>query len=109
MLVELITTEGGNGVQLMVFGMGKGQSGGTQGIVEFIVGIVHLINTEDSLQATFVESLVVSYQGKSLYQRFYLRPYFTEVGGIVGVLSGQSVHAAAPVGLIVGFGLYERV
>ena len=46
--------------------------------VELIVGIVHLIDAEDSLQTTFIKSLVVSYEREPGYLGFYLLPYDRE-------------------------------
>lgn len=57
---EVIAAGGGDGLELMV---GKTAaemlSGCCQGIVEFIVGIVHLIDPEYGLQASLVETGIV--------------------------------------------------
>ena len=50
--------------------------------MELIVGIVHLINTEDGLKATLVEGLVMGNERKTGNLRLYLLPHVREDGGI---------------------------
>ena len=57
------------------------------GAMELIIGIIHLIDTEDGLQTTLVEGLVVRHQWQSFDERLYLPPHFGEYRGIVRVLS----------------------
>ena len=77
--------------------------------VELIVGIVHLIDAEDSLQATFIKSLVVSYEREPGYLGFYLLPYDREDWSFFSIRGTQTMHLTAPVVVILRFGLDERV
>ena len=45
----------------MVLGMWKSTAGSYTCAQEFVVGIVHLIATEDSFQAAFVEGFVMGH------------------------------------------------
>lgn len=84
---KYITTFGGNGVKLMVWQMGECATRYAQSVIELIVGIIHLIDTEDGFQTTLVEWLVMSYKRQPLDERFYLRPYFREDGSLLGILT----------------------
>lgn len=77
--------------------------------VELIVGIVHLIDAEDSLQTTFIKSLVVSYEREPCYLGFYLLPYIGEDRSHFRISGAEAVHLTAPVVVILRFGLDERV
>lgn len=80
-----------------------------QGAEKWIFGIVHLIATEHRAQATLVEGLVVSHERQSRNLRFNQFPDLGKDGGCGRVFHGEAVNAAAPVGVIFGFGLYQRV
>ena len=57
---ELIAAGCGDGLELMVRKpAAKVSSGSREGVVELIVGIVHLIYPEGSLETAFVETGVV--------------------------------------------------
>ena len=60
MVLQLIATLGCNGVELVVGKVLEAAAGCAEGVVELIVRIVHLIDTEHSLQTTLIEWLVVS-------------------------------------------------
>ena len=77
--------------------------------VELIVGIVHLIDAEDSLQATFIKSLVVSYEREPGYLGLYLLPYIGEDRSLFCIRGTQTMHLTASVVVILRFGLDERV
>ena len=77
--------------------------------VELIVGIVHLIDAEDSLQTTFIKSLVVSYEREPGYLGFYLLPYDREDWSFFSIRGTQTMHLTALVVVILRFGLDERV
>ena len=77
--------------------------------VELIVGIVHLIDAEDSLQTTFIKSLVVSYEREPGYLGFYLLPYVREDRSLFRISGAEAVHLTEPVVVILRFGLDERV
>ena len=67
-------------------------TGGSKGVIELIVRIVHLIDTEHSFQTALVKGLVVSHEGKSLNQRLYLRPYLWKYRGIIRILTAKAMH-----------------
>ena len=49
------------------------------------------------------------HERQSLNERLDLRPHFGEDGGIVGVSMTEAVHALAPIYIVIGFRLDERV
>jgi hypothetical protein len=55
--------------------------------MKLIVGIIHLIATEDCLQTTLIERLVVCNKWKTVYQRLYLRPNFRKYWCFFGIFS----------------------
>ena len=57
---EVIAAGGSDGLELMVRKTAaEVASGSREGVVELIVGIVHLIDTEHGLEAPFVETGIV--------------------------------------------------
>ena len=64
---EVISAGCGDGLQLMV-GEPAAEMlpGSCEGVVELVVGIVHLIDPEDSLEAPFIEAGIVRNQRESL-------------------------------------------
>ena len=100
----------GDGVQLVVgqtvTEMTARSPAGTK---ELIVRIVHLIDAEHGLEAAFVKGTVVRHEGQSGDERLNLPPYHGEHGSVVGVLVRETVHALAEPGVVVGFGMDERV
>ena len=109
MVEQVKTAIGGDGVQPVVGQVPQQALGGDAGTVELVIGISHLVATEDSLQTTLVEGLVVSDQGKSLDEGFNLRPHIGENGGVVGILMTQAMDALTPITVIVGLGLDKRI
>ena len=83
--------------------------GSLAGAIEIIVRVIHLIAAEDGFQATLVKRLVVGNQRQTLDEWFNLCPHVGEDGCVVGILVTQAVDALAPVVVVVGFGLDERV
>ena len=77
--------------------------------VELIVGIVHLIDTEDGFQAALVKGLIMGYQRQSIDKSLYLLPYFGEDRGILCIFCTKSMHLTAPVIIILRFGLDEGI
>lgn len=67
--------------------MAKHSASDTKGVVKLIVGVVHLIYTEGSLEATFVEGFVMCYEGQAFNQGLYLCPHFREEWGRVGIVT----------------------
>ena len=92
-------------MQLVVGQLWKSLAGGHTGAVEFIIRIVHLVTTENCLQATLIEGFVVGHEGKPLYQRFYLFPHHRENGGLFRVLASEAMHLGTPIIIIVGLWL----
>ena len=65
---EIISAGCGDGLELMVRKTAAEMpSGSSEGVVELIVGIVHLIDPEDSLQTTFIKTPLVSYDREPGY------------------------------------------
>jgi hypothetical protein len=96
-------------VKLVVWQIRERATRDTKRIVELIVRIVHLIYTEYGFQATFVKRLVVSDQGQSLNQGFYLCPYLGKDRGFLCVFATEPMNLAAPVVIIVWLRLDERI
>ena len=109
MVFQLITTGGSYGLKLVVFQVREYAPRNAQCVVELIIWIVHLIYAKNSLQTTFVKRLVMSNEWQVLYQRLYLSPYFWKNWCIVSIFMAETMYLAAPVVIIVGLGLYERV
>ena len=64
MVFEIVAASRSNGLQLVIRQrMTELPTGSSQGIVETVVGIVHLVHLEHSLQTTFVEAGIVSHKG----------------------------------------------
>ena len=77
--------------------------------MEFIIRIVHLITTEHSFQATFIESLVMGHKRQSLYQWLYLLPNHRKYRSLFCVSASESMHLRTPIIIIVGLWLNQRV
>ena len=77
--------------------------------MERIVGVIHLIDAEDSFQATLVERLVMGYERETGYLGFYLLPNFREDRSILCIGGAQAMHLTAPVVVIFRFWFDERV
>jgi hypothetical protein len=96
-------------MQLMVRQIGHSPAGGPASVIKKIVGIIHLIDAEDGLQASFVKGTVVGYQGEAFYQGLYLLPYLGKDGGFLGVFPAKAVDLRAPIGIVVRLGLDEGI
>ena len=107
-LGEVVTTPRCNDIQIVTASRPY-FARGYQGTEEGVIGIVHLVNSEDSLEATLVKSPVVSHQWESCNPGFYLCPYLGEHASLLGVLLGKPMYAGTLVGIVFGFGLDERV
>ena len=62
-VIKIIATGCCYGVELVVLKMGKKTTGGAEGVVELVIGVVHAIDTEDSFQTALVKGLVVRHKG----------------------------------------------
>lgn len=79
-------------MQLVVGQIRELATGDAKGVVELIIGIVHLVDTHHGFQATLVEGLVVGYKGQTLDEWLYLCPDLGEDRSIVGVLTAEAVN-----------------
>ena len=103
MFLQPISTKFGNSVELVIHGMRECSAASLVSAMKFVIGIVHLIATEDGFQAAFVESFVVCYQRKSFYHGCYLCPYFGKDRGIVRVLTGEPMYLGVPIAIVIRF------
>jgi hypothetical protein len=104
-VLQLITASSCDGMQLMVLCLWECLARSDAGAVEWIIRVVHLVSAEDSLQTTLIESLVMGYEGKSLDQWLYLLPNFREDGGILCVLTRETMYLTTPIIIIIGLRL----
>ncbi len=56
----MVAALGGNSLELVVGEITEGAARGSEGVVELVVGIVHLIYTEHRFQTTFVKGFIMS-------------------------------------------------
>ena len=102
---EVVAAQGGNGLQLMVGGMGENPAGYSQRIVKHVAGIVHLIAPHHSLQASRIERGIVGHKRQSLNERRNAGPYIRKERSAVGVAMVKAVNALAEPTVIVGLRL----
>ena len=100
----------GHGVQLVV-GQPPSEMAARSpaGAKELVFRIVHLIDSEHGPEAALVKRTVVRHEGQSGDERLDLSPHDGEYGGVVGVLVRESVYRLTEPGVVVGFGMDERV
>ena len=73
MVFEIVAASRSNGLQLVIRQrMTELPTGSSQGIVEAIVRIVHLIDLEHCFQAAFIEVGIVGYKGDGGYLIMYI-------------------------------------
>ena len=77
--------------------------------MEYVGRVVHPIDPEDSLQASFVETGVVRHEGESFDERCNLLPDIWEHGCVIGILGSKSVHLLAEPLVVLRFWMYETV
>lgn len=70
-------------------------AGCTTCVIEDIVRIIHLIDTEHGLQASLIERTVVGNQRKALYKRLHLFPDIRKYRCIISIGMGKSVDPLA--------------
>ena len=86
MILKVEAAGGGDRLELVV-----GESaaevapGGGQRVEELVVRVIHLVDPEDGLEATFVEAGVVGHQREALNQRGDLFPDMGKYRSIPGV------------------------
>ena len=107
---EVISAGCCDGLELMVREpAAEVTSGSREGVVELIVGIVHLIYPEDSLEAPFIEAGIVRHEGEALDERFNLLPDIGEHRSVIRVLRTQTVDLLAEPLVVFRLGMYEAV
>lgn len=109
MILQPVTAGSSDGVELMVLKMSELAAGCGKGVVELVVRIIHLIDAKDGFQAGFIEGAVVGNKGQTFDERLDLCPDLREDGGFFSVLATKAVDTGAPVVVVVGLGLDERV
>ncbi len=77
--------------------------------VKLVIRIIHLVTTEDSLQATLIECLIMGHEGKALYQWFYLFPYFWEHWSLFSILTSEAMHLSTPIIIVIWLWLDQRI
>ena len=108
--LQIVAAGGGDGLQLMVFkDMTETAARGGQGIVEAVVRIVHLIDPEDGLQATFVKAGVVGHQGQAFDPRGDLPPDLRKDRRLVGIRRTQAVDPLAEPAIVLRLRMDEAV
>ena len=108
-VMELVATEGSDGVEAMVRSIREGTSRSNERASEVVVGIVHTVAAHDGTEAAPVKSLVVRHERESRNERFYLVPDSRKHGRFLRVGTCEAVHPGVPVEVVVGLGLDERV
>ena len=107
---EVISAGCRNGLELMVRKTAaEVSSGSREGVVELIVRVVHLIDTEHGLEAPFVETGIVRNLRESIDERFYLLPDVWEYRCIFGILRTQPVYLLAEPLVVLRLGVDETV
>ena len=109
MLFQTITTLGGHGLQLVVGQIAERLTRRPKGAKELVVGIIHLIASEDGFQTPLVERLVVGNERQSFYQRLYLSPHLGKNGCLLSIVSRKTMHPTTCIIIIIRFGLDERI
>ena len=77
MVLQVVATGSSNGLQLMIGQrLAELSAGCCQGIVETVIGIVHLIHLEHGLQTTFIKAGIMSNKGQGSYLVSYVIKLF---------------------------------
>ena len=127
-VLKVIAAGSSYGVKLMVGErMAELTAGSCKGVVETIVGIVHLIHSEHRFKATFIKTGIVGYEGDCGYLMsvviYMLRireedfcnsflqplPDFRKHGGIVCIALRDAMNTLTEIAVIVRLWLYETV
>jgi len=107
---EVISASGGDGLELVVREpISIIPSRCRQRVVEYIVRIVHLIDAEHLLEATFIKRAVVGDQWQSLDARFNLFPYEGEDRSVLRVFRSQTMDLAAEPLVVLRFRMDQAV
>ena len=108
-IAEVEAAIGGDCIKLVVRKELEKTFGRKTCAMELVVRVIHLIATKNRLEATLVKRFVVRDQRQALNKWFYLRPDFRKHRGIVGVLVTKPVDPLAPVIVVIGLRLDERI
>lgn len=107
---EDVAAGGGDGVELVVGeAAAEVASGGGEGVVELVVGVVHLVDSEDGFEAAFVETAVVGDEREAFDLVLNLLPDYGEDRGVFGVFFGEAVDLLAEPLVVFGLGVDEAV
>ena len=128
MPLEIVATGCCNGVELVVRQrVSELSAGGSKGIIETIIRVIHLVHLEHSFQATFIETCVMGhewdggYQVTSIVKRQLIRekhignlflqllPYLREHRSIVRIALAQSMHPLTPIIVVVRLWLNKTI
>ena len=109
MIFQMIATKFGNCMELMILCIGECTTRSNAGTIEGIIGIIHLITMEYSLQTTLIEGFVVGNKRQTFNKGFYLCPHYWENGSVFRIFSCEAMHLGAPEIVIVGFWMNEGI
>lgn len=110
MVPKVESAGGSDGLELMV-GEGPAEMPSRSGerITEFIIWVVHPIETERRLQAALVKAAVVSDQQQALDEGNDPLPNLREDRGILSIFRSQAVHLGAEPPVVFRFGTDQAV
>ena len=107
---EIISAGCCDGLELMVREpAAEVTSGSREGVVELVVGIIHLIYLEDSLETSFIETGVVRNEREALDERFNLLPDVWEYRCIFSILWTKPVYLLTEPLVVLRLGVDETV
>ncbi len=107
---QFISAGFSHGLELMVFdSAAETATGRGKGVVEQIIGVIHLIDPEYGFETSFVKTGVMRNQRKTFDPGCNLPPYLRENRCPVGILRPESVDTPAEPAIILGLGLDEAV
>ena len=111
MMMRKVEPAGGRyRLQLMVReGVPEMPSGCPQGVMEDIIGIIHAVYSEGSLEAALIEACIVGDKRQAFYLGSNLFPDKGEDGCVIGILGTQAVHLAAEPLVVLGLRVDERI
>lgn len=110
MVREVKPAGGGNGLELVVGKpVAEMSSGGSEGVMEHIVRIVHPVNLVHGLEAALVKPGIVRHQRQSLNPGRNLGPYLREHRRILGIFGRKPMHPLAEPLEILRFRMDEAV
>ena len=68
---------------------------------ELIIRVIHLITTENSLQAALVKRTVVSHERQTFNERLNLFPDVWKHQRILGITLSQTMHTGVPIIIVI--------